>query len=48
MGSCQGSGGNSSDIQVGGTTYLVGWTMSGLRKAQLEGMVVDQLIIKKT
>src|SRR6266702_6584049 len=28
------------------TTYLVGWTISGSRKARLGGMVVDWLMVK--
>ena len=41
LGSCQGSGDSSFATRVGGTTYLVGWMVSGLRKARLEGIVVD-------
>jgi hypothetical protein len=46
LGSCQGSGGSSFATRVGGTTHLVGWTILGSRKARLEGMVVNLLMIK--
>ena len=41
LGSCQGSGCSSFATRVGGTTYLVGWTILGSRKVRLEGMVVN-------
>ena len=41
LGSCQGSGGSSFATRVGGTTYLVGLTILGPRKARVDGMVVN-------
>ena len=46
LGSCQGSRVSSFATRVGGIMYLVGWTILGSRKARLEGMVVNQLMIK--